>query len=76
MTKARAIVELDDKLLKEIDRIRDPQDTLPVLLGVCVKLGFEAMKLLAWQGWTRDQRGNWGIREGKGDAQAERSKEG
>ena len=62
MTKARAIVELDEKLLKEIDGIRDPQDTLPVLLGVCVRLGFDAMKLLAKQGWTRDPNGNWGIR--------------
>lgn len=50
--KARAVIELDESLLHQIDVIRPPNVSLSRFLGVICHLGFEAMKLMA-----REQRG-------------------
>jgi hypothetical protein len=45
-TKVRVLVELDQNLLTQIDRLRGDTE-LPKMLGVMIRLGFNAMKLLA-----------------------------
>ena len=46
MTKVRTIAEVDETLLREIDRIRG-ETTLPVMLGIIVEFGFGTMRGLA-----------------------------
>jgi hypothetical protein len=46
MSKVRTIIEIDQALLKQIDRLRGDA-SLPVMLGAIVSLGFQTMKLIA-----------------------------
>jgi len=46
MSKVRTIIEIDQALLKRIDRYRG-DTSLPLMLGAIVSLGFQTMKEIA-----------------------------
>lgn len=51
--KVRSLIELDQKLLNELDRLRPEDVELARFLGILVRLGYSTMKQLAQQNHRR-----------------------